>query len=198
MTPEVRAIADRFIYEQATLKHIASLAPEGALDRPVPGTDWTVRQLLGHLAQSLNDYAEMVRKLAGGEPPIPQGWDPHAVNAETVARLEKASLTDLFQLFGSGINDLVAELTAIPDGRVEEQSGPTPAMSTLQVLAGHCLTHAIPLVEALPEVRMDALVLNWLLYADFETDEGRAWQDALMKEAQAYIESLPDEEEDDE
>lgn len=198
MTPEVRAIADRFIYEQATLKHIAALAPADALDRPVPGTGWTVRQLLGHLAQSLNDYAEMVRKLAGGEPPIPQDWDPHAVNAATVARLEKAPLRDLFQLFGSGINDLVAELAAIPDEQVGEQSGPTPTMSTLHMLAGHCLTHAIPLVEALPEVRMDALVLNWLLYAEFETEEGRAWQNALMKEAQAYIESLPDEEEEDE
>ena len=198
MTPEVRAIADRFIYEQATVKHIASLAPEDALDRPVPGLDWSVRQLLAHLGQSLADYAAMVRRWLAGEFPIEPGWDPHTVNARTAEQYKAAPLVDVMALFGSGLNALVASLAAIPDERASEDFGPRPLLATFEVLSGHCLEHAIPLVNALPEVRMDPLVLNWLLDARFPTEAGQDWQSALLREAKEYVANHPDDEEDDE
>ena len=196
MTPEIRAIADRFMYEQATVKHIAALAPEGGLDRAAPGTSWSVRQLLGHMAQSLNDYAAMIERWVRGESPISPGWDPDAVNAETATRLANAGLGELMALFGTGINGLVAALESIPDERVRDQFGPAPLMETLRVFGGHCLGHAFPLVDALPEVRMDALVLNWLLEAEVEGEDREAWQAGLLAEAREYVASLPDEEED--
>ena len=74
--------------------------------------------------------------------------------------------------------------------------GPAPLMETLRVFGGHCLGHAFPLVDALPEVRMDALVLNWLLEAEVEGEDREAWQAGLLAEAREYVASLPDEEED--
>lgn len=196
MTSEIRATADRFMYEQATVKHIVALIPEGGLDRAVPGHSWTVRQLLAHLAQSLNDYAAMVEKWLKGDSPIPPGWDPDEVNAGTAARMGAAAATQIVALFGAGLNSLVAALAAIPDERREEQFGPAPLPEILKVFGRHCLSHAIPLVDALPEVRMDPLVLNWLLDADFEDDASRAWQSRLLDEAREYIATHPDEEED--
>lgn len=199
MTPELRAIADRFIYEQATLKHIAALAPEDALNRTVPGQNWTVRQLLAHLAASLQSYDEIVRRWLAGERTL-DDWDPDRVDAATAEAYKTATLAQLFELFGSGLNGLFASLSAIPDDRLAESLGPSDALTTLRGLGAHALGHAIPLVNALPEVRFDPLVLNWVLAAEFEDEESQAWQRQLLGEAREYIASLPeyDDEEDDE
>lgn len=195
MTPELRAIADRFIYEQATLKHVLALATTEGLDRPVPGHEWTVRQLLGHLAESLHTYAALVEKWLAGEPPL-AGWDPDAVNAETANRRVASSPAELLDVFGNGLNSLIAVLAAVPDEKMEEPLGPHDALQTLRVLGEHFLSHAIPLVTAAPEVRMDPLVLNWLLYAEFGDESSRAWQAELLEEAREYIANHPHEEDD--
>ncbi len=44
MTPEIRAIADRFIMDTANLKYLASGVSKDALERPVEVLGWTVRQ----------------------------------------------------------------------------------------------------------------------------------------------------------
>ncbi len=139
----------------------------------------------------------MVQTWLAGEFPIPQGWDPHKVNAATVDRYKEADLVEIIELFGKGLNSLVAALAAIPDERAGEDFGPRPLLQTFDVLSGHCLEHAIPLVDALPEVRMDALVLNWLLDARFPTEAGQDWQSALLREAREYVANHPDEEEED-
>lgn len=193
MTPELRAIADRFIYEQATLKHITALAPEEALRRPVGGLEWNVGQLLGHLGSSMGTYAEVVRKWLVGEPAL-DGFEPDAMNAETAARFAAASRLDVTRELGTGLVNLFAALSAVPDDRLVEPLGRGTALETLEAFGEHCLRHAIALVDALPEVRMDPLVLNWLLGAEFEDEASRAWQRALLAEAQEYIASHPDEE----
>lgn len=197
MTPELRAIADRFIYEQATLKHITALAPEEAMLRPIPGGDWNVGQLLGHLGASMNAYAGVVREWLLGEPAL-DGYNPDEMNAETASRFLSATRLDVTQELGRGLVNLFAALWAIPDARLSEPMGRQRALETLQLFGGHCLRHAIALVDALPEVRMDPLVLNWLLAAEFEDEGSRAWQNALLAEAQEYIASHPEDEEDEE
>ena len=196
MHPELRAIADRFMYEQATLKHIAALAPEGALARPVPGYDWNAAQLLAHLAQSLHAYTEVVDRWLVGDSSL-EGWDPDATNAETAAANATATVADIHRSFGIGLNGLVAALSRVPDERIADQLGRHPAVETLKALTGHSLAHALPLVDALPEVRMDPLVLNWLLDAEFEVEADRLWQANLLREAREYIANHPHEEEDD-
>ncbi|MGE0598008.1 MAG: hypothetical protein AB7J35_12700 [Dehalococcoidia bacterium] len=76
--------------------------------------------------------------------------------------------------------------------------GYATAIEVLRSMSGHCQTHAIELVDSIPEVRMDPLVLNWLLDLEFTDDAGRAWQAALLAEARAYVANHPDEEEEEE
>lgn len=197
MHPEIRAIADRFMYEQATLKHITALVPEAGLARPVPGMDWTVGQLLAHLAQSLHAYREVVEQWLSGTTSL-EGWDPDAINQQTANEHASATPRQLTDLFGAGLIGLVAALSAVPEDRIEEKLGRGTFVETLRALSGHAVGHAIPLVDALPEVRMDPLVLNWLLYADFADDASDAWQERLLADAREYLATHPHEEEEDE
>lgn len=197
MTPDVRAVADRFIYEQATLKHIMALVPEGGFERPVSGTEWTVRQLFGHLANTLTTYSEGVRTwLEGDDPTV--GDDPDKTNAETVASFSRVPAEEVAALFGSGLNELVGSLALVPEARTNDAFGQMTLLEALTTWAEHALSHAVPLVRALPEVRMDPLVLNWLLHANFDDDERRQWQEELLVEARAYIATLGEDEEDEE
>ena len=197
MHPEIRAIADRFMYETATLKLITALAPDGGLARPVPGLEWNAGQLLAHLALSLDNYRELVERWLAGADPL-AGWDPDAMNAETAAKYANATREGLRELFGNGIVGLVAALDTIPEGRETETLGRGTATETFAWLGGHALRHAMPLVDALPEVRMDPLVLNWLLYAEFDGEASKGWQAKLLADAREYLAANPHEEEDEE
>ena len=174
------------MYEQATLKHMLALVPDGGFERPVPGTEWTVRQVFAHLATSLTLYATTIRTWHEGGDPV-TGWDTDGTNAET-ARVHAATpASDILALFGSGLNHLVEVLAAVPED--PPLFGPWDFAEALANLSGHYLSHAVPLVEALPETRMVALVLNWLLDADFDDDE-RAPAGSLLTEERAYIATL--------
>ena len=102
----------------------------------------------------------------------------------------------IVELFGSGLNQLVAVLSAVPEE--PPLFGQWPFTDALVNLSGHCVTHAIPLVDALPEVRTDPLVLNWLLDAQFHDEQSIEWQAKLLADAREYIANHPDEEDDDE
>ena len=194
MTPELRAIADRFMYETAMLKHIVALLPEDALGRPVPGHEWAVRQHLGHLAHSSHVYREPVRRWLAGEDPL-AGWDPDAINAETARAHATIDRRGLLDMFDAGINGLVRSFASIPDGKMAEPFGPREPLQVFRAFEGHTQTHAIALIDAVPEARMDPLVLNWLLYARFGTDAEREWQRALLQEAREYAANHPEEDE---
>lgn len=194
MHPEIRAIADRFMYEQATLKHILALAPEGGLARNVPGYEWNAGQLLAHLAVSLDTYRGVVERWLAGENAL-KGFDPPSTNARTAEEHSTVSKARLREMFGTGLVGLVDALSRIPDDRLEERVGPGTVVEVLRGPFGnHALSHAIPLIDALPEVRLEPLVLNWLLYADFEDEASRAWQAKLLADAREYLANQPEEE----
>lgn len=197
MTPELRALADRFICEQATVKHILTLSPADAHDRPVHDGEWSVRQLFAHLAASLGEYEAIIVKLTRGEPAL-DNWDPEATNRQTAANYASRSIDDVLALFGSGLNGLIDAMAGLPDERLTDQFGPGEVLPGLQALGEHYLSHAITLVDALPEVRFDPLVLNWLLSAEFEDEASVNWQAKLYADAEEFIASQPEEEEDDE
>lgn len=192
MTPELRAIADRFIYETATMKHMLSLFPDGAAGRAVHGHQdgWTVRQLVAHLAESLHTYTIFLDNvLAGREPDF--GVDDAAMDSPMSH--PEVPLIEVSRRFDSGIRVLFDCFDGIPD----EALGPDGIHGlpgVLQTFNGHALSDIIPLVDAVPEVRMDPLVLNWLLEAELQDEASREWQNALLAEAQEYIASHADEE----
>lgn len=202
MHPEIRAIADRFMYETATLKHITALAPEESLDRPVAHpTLGDVRMQFQHLALALEGFAD---EWAGWlrTSGFRLGWRPCDLAAKAWIASRPRLKPDgpaLREEFGRGLNSLIAALSSTPEGREEEETGGGElGIEVLRVLNEHALSHAIALMDALPEARMDPLVLNWLLYAEFEDEASKAWQAKLLADAREYLANQPHEEEDEE
>lgn len=196
MMPELRALADRFIYEQATIKHIIASIPDEALARKCEGFDGTVGELLGHLGWSLGDHAEVVRAWLADEA-LPASIDPDRDEGQDNTRFTNATRPELSRDLGIGLINLFAVLSAIPDERLDEQLGEQHALESLGFLSEHCMYHAIALIDACPEVRMDPLVLNWLLHEDFADGPELQWQQALLDEANAYIAARGDSMEED-
>lgn len=190
VTPGVRAAADRFIYEQATLKHLVALVPVGGLRRHVAGSGRTVGSLFVHLAASLTRFADSLRNTGDGDA-LPEP----ACQQEGPETASEFSALDIVRLFGSGLVDLLSVLQSLPDEI--QPVGERHFAEVLEEWSGHFLSHAIQLLDAVPEARLDALILNWLLDAAFESEHDREWQQALLAEAQAYVASLPDDVDDD-
>ena len=70
-------------------------------------------------------------------------------------------------------------------------------METLKRFQRHASSHGPSLLEALPALKRDPLVLNWLLRVEFADAENRAWQSGLLAETREYLASLPDDDEED-
>lgn len=189
MTPEVRAIADRFIYEQATLKHMLNLVQESAVVGPNGRNLSEVGSRFAHLACSLGAFAEAVARERSGTETSPD-WDLCAAAARSAEGQGLSSRADIARVFGEGLTSLFAELKRLP----EDATSPPEALGPM---SAHCQSHAIDLVDAIPEVRMDPLVLNWLLDLEFTDEASREWQAALLAEAREYVANHPDADEED-
>ncbi len=157
MLPVLRAAADQFIFDIATLKHIAELAGEAGLDSVCEATGWTVRQTLAHLAGAMEGYAAAIESGTGAGQ-APAEFDAAVPVAEIFDRYDRARdrVTAAFERFGA------APLAPVP-----------PVVDDFDQWMDHIPRHSIDLLEALPGVRLDALVLNWAMYHDFSDDP--AW-----------------------
>jgi hypothetical protein len=113
MTPELQAIADRFIYEHATLKHMLTLTSEADLGTSIPGSDWMVRQCLAHLSESLGGYAERIEAWLNGA--ALEDWSSAEANAEAAARSKSASAAELTATAAEGLRGLLPALRRIPE-----------------------------------------------------------------------------------
>jgi len=181
MNAEIQAVADRLQYEHATVQHILALAPDEALGRNVAEHDWSVRQLMAHLAESQVFMAGALTRWVAGEPPVEEGWaGPDAMNAENAALHADIDREALSELLRTSFLTLYRAVVALPEERLDDAFGPSDLRGIVTGNLDHCLSHAPGLVDSLPEVCMDPLVLNWLLYAEFPADEGREWQRALL------------------
>lgn len=191
MTPELRAIADRLIYEQATLKHMVALAPEDAMGRPAG--DRTAGETFGHLAAGMSACAAALEHWLASGGPLVLGNGCELATSSTDP-LPGATRLNVTRALGSGLVSLVAALGRVPDAHLEPGADGVNALDALRGFGEHATGHAIELIEALPEVRMDPLVLNWVLAADFADAKSQAWQRSLFEEVQEHLASLPDEE----
>jgi hypothetical protein len=195
MTPDLQAIADRFIYEHATLKHMLTLTSEADLGTSIPGSDWMVRQCLAHLSESLGGYAERIEAWLNGA--ALEDWSSAEANAEVAARSKSASAAELTATAAEGLRRLLPALRRIPEEHLSEPSVAEPAMETLKRFQRHASSHGPSLLEALPALKRDPLVLSWLLRVEFADAENRAWQSRLLAETREYLASLPDDDEED-
>ncbi|MCL4242045.1 MAG: maleylpyruvate isomerase N-terminal domain-containing protein [Dehalococcoidia bacterium] len=194
MTPELRAILDRFMYEQATVTHIVtSMAPGGA-DRVLDGSGWTVRQLVAHLARAQEGYAAAISRWLAGEQVEGSDFDPDRTNAETAKANAETPLPELLVRLRMSLRALFEAFHGIADERLDGPFGAYGALETFHAWERHYLDHGLDLLDAVPEVRYDPLVLNWILYAEFADERSKARQQHLMDDVRAHHAGMPDEE----
>jgi len=182
MTPEIRAVADRFILDTANLKYLATALPRGGLEREVPDLEWSVRQLLGHLVASLERYGELSRAfLDAGDVPI--NLDPTEFNATTAAATRRITLPVLLARCDAAVGALLERLAAMPEEAADRPFGQTRFGDALDIWSKHVMHHGMDLVDAVEEFRLDPMVLNWILHADFSAEPARlARQQHLLAE----------------
>lgn len=150
MIPAMRAAADRLTWEGALLAYIASLLPAKVQERPIKATGRTIRQAYADLLAS--DAAHNADLAAAIGRPAPAAPPHDGTLAELVQRLAAARRAR-YLLF-----DLVGELEA-PNllAIIEDRSG----------AYAEC---AFTVIEALPEIEAEPLVVNWLALVDVEGD----------------------------
>lgn len=182
MLPAVRAVADRVILDTANLKYIAAILPGGALERRLPEGDWTVHDLFAHFAATEELHADICdRFLAGGEG-YPAGFEIDAFNAEAVGKAAGASLGDLFDRFEAARARL---LTCYEHLTAPQLRAPMRGRTVLEALDGwsrHYVRHAMDILDVVPEIRFDSLVLNWVLHADLRQHSSFERQRRLFDE----------------
>jgi len=196
MLPEMRAAADKLIFDVATTKYVASIIGKRALDRRIDSLGWTVRQLLGHLAFSLETYADQVAALAAGDDSAARiDWD--AANAEAAEATAKRRLPELLDTMSGARDRCIAEFSRLDEQALERQV--RDGMTIRQIVngcMGHFEEHALDLTDAEPRLRQDPMVLNWILYADFERHPRlKARQEQLVAEVREWLKSEDDGEE---
>lgn len=193
MTPELRAILDRFIYEQATVTHIVMSLPSEGAERVVDGTGWTVRQLVAHFAESQEGYAAAIGRWLAGERVEADGFDTDRANAGTAQANAETPLPELLVRLRKSLRALFAAFHAIPDEGLAEPFGGHTALETFHTWERHYLDHGLDLLDAAPEVRFDPLVLNWILYAEFSDERSNSRQQQIVKDVRAHYAAMPDE-----
>jgi Mycothiol maleylpyruvate isomerase N-terminal domain len=199
MTPELRAVLDRFILDTANTKFVAFNLPADALDRQVAGVHGTVRQLFGHIAGSMGWYAEALSGFVVGTAPT-SSEGHHERNTDQVARAIDTPLSVLVTQIDGALNGLMQASTALSDEQLScEFVGRTSTLDTLRTWSRHFAGHGLDFADALPELRFDPMMLNWLLYADFRDHPARlARQRKLLVELRERYPAGGDDDGDDE
>jgi hypothetical protein len=188
MLPAVRALADRFIYDSATVKYIATSAPGDALERLTPGSGWSVRQLLAHLALTQQRYADNTRQWLHDPSQLPPSADPTERNVHIAAENEATPLSDIVATLDASTRALVAACGSIDDAQISVPYRSTPFLEVLTGWSRHHGAHAVDLVSALPEFETDPMVLNWALFFDYSArPEWAAWQANLIREVREHF-----------
>lgn len=170
MSPLGDALCDRFIIEVAYVRFLSAMIPDLGLERIVPATGWTVRQTFNHIERSLHAYPEMFMRLLNGEAERPDGFDPEAENAAQVAATGATPIDEII----AGLGSQRRRFLGVIESHDSELLMPLPGDRTVaEVVAGwahHSARHCLEMVESLPELHTDSLVLTWLLGSDLGTD----------------------------
>lgn len=200
MLPEMRAAADKLIFDCANTEYVATTIGPRALDKPVERLGWTVRQLIGHLALSLEAYADNLPKLTGAEVSQPGTFDWDAANAEMATKTAKTPLPDLLETLTRGRDRCIAGFAVLDAAALARPvAGDTTLGDVIDSWLPHFEEHALDFLDAVPKLRRDVMVLNWVMYADYA---GRPdlieRQQELMGEVREWLDEDEDEQENDE
>lgn len=195
MLPEVRAIADRLTWEGAIMRFLGEILPEDAPGRATRDPGWPVNEAFAHLARQEKLHADGLEYFLAGEPAYSPSRDHAAYQAET-ARLAAELPLDhwldeaarqrarLYEMFGSIDDPLLAR--DFSAGRTLRQA--------LHAWSGHYADHAFEIIDVVPEVVLEPILIRWLLHLDPGPDEAfAAKQRALAQRVRAALEALDEE-----
>jgi len=180
MIPSVRAVADRFIFDTATVKYIAAALPPGGLDRVVASTGWTVRQLIHHLGSATMSAADALERATRAEQLLPETFTPAEFNRRAVEESRSMPLLEVLGLLDAARDRMLRALEAVPEVLLPATFGRHTLVELLTDWSLHSVQHGLDFADTLPELRHDPMVLNWLLYADYSDDAGRTARQAKL------------------
>lgn len=131
MLSELSTLFARLRQEQETVRALVEDAPEGALDRPGPGTSaevgWSAREMLAHIVSSEHGMLALARAIVSGHgDAVPASYDVHAENAKSVARRSGVPAVDLLREWDHGRAEWGSFLETVTPAQLE-MSGHHPA-----------------------------------------------------------------------
>jgi hypothetical protein len=177
--PLSRAIADRFIYDNATLFAVAASLDAGMAEEGLcEATGWTVRQTLGHLGYSQAGYAVALEQVLAGVPVTrPSG---RLNQQEQAGQYAGADVQRLITELRAGRDRVLAALAALSAVQAAAPfAAHTGTMTVADVASRHFATHmrehGVDLLEARPALVEDPVVLDWALEPAFAEGRPAEW-----------------------
>lgn len=181
MIPAARAVADRFMWEGAILRFLAEILPPGADERDVPGPGWNVQQLYAHLARQEQAHADRLEGFLRGQPVAPTKQEYELWEANTARLGLERGLDHWLDLIEEQRERLYALLGELDEARwVGPYDSTRSVADILKRWSGHYAEHAFDLIEVVPEVTLEPILLRWLLRLDLSGDP------ALQERQRAY------------
>ena len=176
MTPRVQAVVDTITEERRRFERFCrSLSPE-ELARPVPGTAWTAKDFISHVATLDAPYAGWFTALAGdavtGLHRGSLAFDVDEFNEAAVAAQRDRGVEEILQEAAQACAAVIAALERLDDAHLDatirfggDRKRPPAHLPLAQFLQGwarHDAIHVADMLKALPERRDDPEIVSWL------------------------------------
>ena len=176
MVPRVRAIVDSLADERGRLERFARSLSEEELARAVPGSTWTVKDFIAHVATLDTAYLGWFTALAGESDPGNHrgspGFDVDHFNEAAVAERRGRSVDDILAEAATLRVRLITAIERFSDEQLDttirfggDRKRPPVDLALGQFLPGwarHDAIHVADMLKALPERRNDPEILAWL------------------------------------
>jgi hypothetical protein len=180
MVPRVKAVVDRLSDERARLERFAHSLTDEQLARRVPGSAWTVRDFIVHVATLDAAYLGWFSALAGDADPGNHrgsaGFDVDRFNESAVGERRDRTVEDVLREAAPGRARLIAVLARLTDEALDatirfggDRKRPPRDLPLGQFLPGwacHDAIHVADMLKALPERRGDPELVAWLSRPD--------------------------------
>jgi len=176
MVPRARAIVDRLTDERARLERFARSLTDEELARAVPGSVWTVKDFIAHVATLDAAYLGWFIALAGDSDPGNHrgspGFDVDHFNESAVAERRGRSVDDILDEAVTLRTRLITVVERFSDGQLDatirfggDRKRPPVHLPLSRFLPGwacHDAIHVADMLKALPERRHDPQIVDWL------------------------------------
>ena len=183
MVPRVKTILDSLGDDRARLERFARSLTQEDLSRAVPGSTWTVKDFIAHVATLDDAYLGWFTALAGDRDPGNHrgspGFDVDHFNEAAVAERRGRSIDDILVEAARLRARLIAAMERFSDEQLDstirfsgDRKRPPVDLPLGQFLGGwsrHDAIHVADVLKALPERRNDPEVSTWLGRPDVAT-----------------------------